>query len=281
MRSLGQNNSPVERSGFGKAAMGKAFIAALLLLVPALLFFAFSDRGDDRWTAQSQIFHGGIDFIEAEEARLNSVELLTPVAEAEGLSLEELQQDWDAGIVTDDFFATDRPDTQLLKLEFVNEDPGRTLRVVTAITNAYLADAVPLANLDDTRRQLLELEESHLVALSELLARIETLDADTVAFDDARSTQATLEDAIVDVRELREEVNDTDRVMIGSELVASPFLLPQESSNAVSQTLLGLALGVLLAGSFLVLVHYGERRSTENLSRRSANAQEAPRASQQ
>lgn len=255
-------------------------IAAMLLVLPALVFFAFSDRGDAGWTAQSQIFYNGRGWIETESVKLSSYGMLEPTAAAEGMTVDEFLSNWEAGVIDENFAVADRPGTQLLKLEYTSEDASQAVRVVTAITDRYLDSAATIKVPGEARQQLLDLEADHVLELRSVVERIESLDESSIAYIDAWATKEGLEEAIDAVKIQRATLSDDNRTILSSELVASPFLLPQQQSNALNQTLTGLALGALLAGSFLVLAFYGEKRSTENRAMRSGNAQEAPQAFQ-
>lgn len=258
----------------------KVAIASLLLIVPALVFLAFSDRGDARWTAQSQIFHRGRTWVETEAVKLSSRGMLEPVAAAEAMTVDQLLQDWEVGLAAKNFFVADRPDTQLLKLEYTSEDPSQALRVVTAVSDRYINEAALIEVPGEARQRLLDLEAGHTTELRAVTERMESLDESSVSYAGARSTQEGLEEAIEAVQMQRAALTNDNRTIVSSEIVASPFLLPQGDSNALSQFLLGLALGAFLAGSFLLLALHGEKRFTENRGTLLGNAQEAPQAFQ-
>ncbi len=262
-----------------RLSVGKIVLATLLLVVPTLVFFAMSDRGSAGWTAQSQIFHGGTTWIETEVVKLNSVGMLSPAAAIEGLTVDQLLADWSVGDYLGNYPAIGLTDREpILTLEYTSDDATQSLRVVTAVTSRYMSTATPLVDLDENRRRLAVLENAHVQELDVLTERLGQLDESTLAYGDVFSSRLLLEEALEAVRLRLDQLSTDDRSVSGSRVVVDPFLLPQNESNSVSQTFQGLALGALLSGSFLLLVSYGDRRSTESLLMQPAPGQEAPQA---
>ncbi len=262
-------------------SIAKWLLAAVLVLTPAIIFFALSEKGSSGATAQAQIFHGGTTWVDTEIIKIRSFGNVAPAASLEDETVEEILENLSVEAVEKGFAVRDRPDTRLLKLEYTNDDPATAMRVLTSITNMYMSSAAPLVDLEASRHRFSELEDAHIASLEALDQRIETLEVGSADYVDATWSRDAVVDALQDVAMQRSELGEDNRSTVGSEVVANPFLVPATPSNALRQTLLGLGLGALLAGTFLLVVRYGEGRSTENLSKRSANVPEAPQAFRQ
>jgi hypothetical protein len=122
--------TPPRRGPSGRLLLSLLLLGIVITGVCAEAAYLYADRQPDVWAARADIEYRDDDsWVETQQVLLASNDLQAPVARAEGIPRDELAKNLSTSLVAG---------TQALRVQYQDEDADRALRIVEAITIAYV-----------------------------------------------------------------------------------------------------------------------------------------------
>ncbi len=230
------------------------------LLIPIVLTLVGGQAGffgaflfDAQWLARAEVQYRGTAWTETQDVAIQSRSLVAPVAADLGVPIKEFGEHLDAGLV---------PGTQILRVDYVDDDEALALSVVSELSSRYLRQAaertpqsireIVAAELDEVEVQLAAAEEKLVV-----LARRDT----EAARVEQASNQALINSLRARKNDLETRLLENELMVLGEEtnglpvLVTEPFVFEEQvfprpkifgAVGAAGGLLLGLAIAGLI-----------------------------------
>lgn len=144
--------------------LGLTMVAAVLAVVGGQLGYFSADLFDDVWQARTEVEYRGNSWTETEDVAVRSRSLTGPIAARYGVDIKDFEEDMEAGLVGG---------TQILRIEYFDEDADKAQAIVSDLAEAYIADASerpPESRETLLESQLVELENELTSAQNDLEA---------------------------------------------------------------------------------------------------------------
>ena len=229
-----------------RVIVGLLLLFAVIVALCAEAAYLWSSSKTDVWAARTEIQYVGGAWVETQAEALRSESLFRPVAEAEGIDTVDFLENLTAGQV---------PGTEVLAIEYHDEDPNLALRVVTNYSNLFMQRfEVPDVSDEEiaisTQLEPLELRLEEVIA-ADLAAGLEN-DGDAPT-DEQVILRAEANQLRIDIGGLREQLTAAELARIDladnqPTVIEAPFVLdepvePQPVKRAILGGLLGAVIG--------------------------------------
>ncbi len=229
----------------GRRLGGLALLAVVLTAFGAEAGYFSANLFTNVWQARTEIEYRGDSWTETEDVAINSRSLTTPIADEYGIEIKEFEEDLKAGLV---------PGTQILRIEYFDNDANLARDIVSDLAEVYIADASerpPESNREILLQQLSELQEELQANKDQLNFETEPGVPLTPAQQDLQAEIASLRARIgvIQLRLLDGELDLQDVEAWGvPRYVTQPFVFEEPYFPQPKRLgLLGAAIGLLLA----------------------------------
>lgn len=239
----------------GRRLGGFLLLAAASTLLFAQIGYVFSQVLDEVWQARVEVEYRGNSWTETEDIAVRSRSLTGPVAAEYGIDIKTFEEDLEAGLVGG---------TQILRIEYFDEDAATAEAIVTDLAEAYVAEASerpPESAQTILETQLVELQ-------AELSAAQERLAAE--APESGIALTASQQDLQAEIASLRARVGVLELRVLDAELEAEtvearglpryitrPFVFEEPFfPQPLRMTLVGALIGMFLGLIPLVVSMY-------------------------
>ncbi len=234
---------------------GFLLLAAVSTLVFAQIGFVLSQVLDEVWQARVEIEYRGNSWTETEDIAVRSRSLTGPIAAEYGIDIKDFEEDLKAGLVGG---------TQILRIEYFDNDAELAQNIVTDLADAYVVEASERP--PESAKTILETQLSELQA--ELSDAQDRLAAE--APEAGIALTASQQDLQAEIASLRARVGVLELRVLDSELEAEtiearglpryitrPFVFQEPSfPQPLRMVAVGAVIGMLLGLIPLVLSMY-------------------------
>jgi len=116
----------------GRRLGGFLLLAGVSMVLFAQVGLVLSQVLDEVWQARVEVEYRGNSWTETEDIAVRSRSLTGPIADAYGIDIKDFEEDLEAGLVGG---------TQILRIEYFDEDPELAQAIVSELADAYVSEA--------------------------------------------------------------------------------------------------------------------------------------------
>ena len=244
-----------QRAIRGRKLGGFLLLAAVSTLLFAQIGFVLSQVLDEVWQARVEVEYRGNSWTETEDIAVRSRSLTGPIAAEYGVDIKDFEEDLKAGLVGG---------TQILRIEYFDNDADRAQAIVTDLADAYVAEASERP--PESAKTILETQLAELqVELDDAQARLAA-----EAPESGVALTASQQDLQAEIASLRARVGVLELRVLDAELEAEtvearglpryitrPFVFEEPSfPQPLRMVLVGALIGLFLGLIPLVMSMY-------------------------